>query len=204
VREIIPHEDGLAALEYIAGWTGSWFPIRLSDWQPQTECIWRQGPQAGLAKVVRRLEDDGEVLIGLPQAQPCNGGVSSGTVLWARVEGTEQLARARRFRPLPSLVLAEGSSSRRWLLWSLSEPVGYTDLLAANRKVAYALKATQKFGDPDLAWLPAPGTRLGKTGSIPVRVARLTAEDWTVRQVTGRLKEPPSPDSWMDAACNRV
>jgi hypothetical protein len=166
--------------------------------------IGRQGPQAELAEVVRRLEGEGEVLIGMPQARPCNGGVSNGTVLWCRVEGKEQLARARQFRPLPSLVLAEGSSSRRWLLWSLRETAGYTELVSANRKIAYALKATQKFGDPDLAWLPAPGTRLGKTASIPVRVARLTAEDWTVRDVTGRLKEPPPKDAWLDAVCNGV
>jgi hypothetical protein len=123
------------------------------------------------------------------------------SLLWCRVEGDKQLAAAHRFRPLPGLVLAEGSTSRRWLFWPLDNPAPWSDLKAANRRIAYALRSTQKHGDPDAAWFPAPGTclRTDRARPVPVRVSRLKPVSYRVSQVAGGLKEPPAIDWWKTA-----
>lgn len=196
--------EGLQAYGLYSAWWGGWIPVRLGSWvEERREVIWRQGPAAGLERLVRELdeENDDDVLLGVPQHRPFNGGVGHASVLWARVEGKEQLQRARRLRPLPSLVLQEGTSSRRWLLWALERPAGYFDLRDANRKLAYAIGGVQKHGDPDAVWFPAPGTclRSGRSRPVPVRVARLTAATYPcAKAVVGRLKEPPDLVPWWE------
>jgi hypothetical protein len=115
--------------------------------------------------------------------------------------GDKQLTAARAFRPLPGLVLAEGSTARRWLFWPLDNPVPWADLKAANRRIAYALRSTQKHGDPDAAWFPAPGTclRAGRARPVPVRVSRLEPVSYRVDAVAGALKEPPAIEWWKTA-----
>lgn len=194
-------EDALQAFEFFTAWWGGWVPVRLGSWRGRDEFMWRQGPHSDLPDVVRWLDEehDDEVLLGMPQNRPGAGGVAVCSVLWCRVEGTDQLQRARRFRPLPSLVLAEGSSSRRLLMWPLERAIPHADVVERNRKIAYALRAKQKWGDPDLLWVPAPGTCLrdGRSRPVPVRVARLALDFFAADAVTGRLKEPPPRDAWL-------
>jgi hypothetical protein len=194
----------LQALNLYLSVGGAWMPIVRRREGERDRLAWRPAGRPGLEHLVRAWDErpDREILIGLPQARRWNQGVGQVGVLVARVEGTEQLARARRFRPLPSLVLAEGSSSRRWLLWALERPVGYFDAVERNRKIAYALRATQKWKDPDRVWLPAPGTclRVDRARPVPVVCARLSTDTFAADAITARLKEPPALDAWRDAA----
>jgi hypothetical protein len=198
------YQEALQAFLFTSAWWGGSMPVKLGAWAPSTEkgseTIWR-GPHDDLTGIVRDLDEryDDEVLLGVPQSKPWAGGVSSASMLWAVVDGKDQLQRARRFKPYPSLVLQAGAASRRWLVWALEEPVSYFELVAANRKLAYHLRAVQKFGDPDLVWFPAPGTclRQGRARPVPVRVARLTTDACVAEGIVGRLKEPPPKDAWL-------
>ena len=196
-------DEALQAFLCISAWWGGYVPIRLASWGPH-EVIWRQGPAQDLTGIVRFLDEEftDEIHLGVPEMEPWSGGVGFASMLWAVVEGTDQLARARRFRPLPSLVLQAGSGTRRWLIWALEERVGYYELQDANRKLAYHLRATQRHGDADRAWFPAPGTclREGRSRPVPVRVARLTTDAFRAESVVGRLKEPPAKDAWLESA----
>jgi hypothetical protein len=198
-------DDALDALDWMVGWQHRFMPVELCADRIR---FWHKCGKAGqLARIVRWHDEraDTEIRLGVPQARPCAGGVHGATVLWAVVDGQDQLRRANRFRPRPSLVLKAGFSSRRWLLWALEEPVDYFALQAANRKLAYSLRAVQKHGDPDGAWFPAPGTclREDRARPVPVVVARLTGDVFCARSVVGRLKEPPAKDAWMDTMAVR-
>lgn len=195
--------DALNAFQCIAAWSGSFIPITTSAWGPR-ELMWRRGPSSDLAETVRYLDEQGdvEVRLGIPHHTITAGGVTNASMLWAYITGDEQLQRARRLRPLPSLVFAEGASNRRWLMWALDRVLSWSEVKDANRRIAYALRAVQKYGDPDAAWIPAVGTcvREGRARPVPVRCARLTTATYTPQQVVGRLKAPPEQTKWWDAA----
>jgi hypothetical protein len=105
---------------------------------------------------------------------------------------------------LPGIVLQEGSSSRRLLLWPLEVVVPWTVSYAANRRLAYKFGATQKWADADLLRIPAPGSclREGRDRPSPIRVARLTTVSFRPEQFAASrwLKDPPEPFDWTKAA----
>jgi hypothetical protein len=195
--------DALAYWQLSAAWWGGAVPVRLGAWG-EGEVMWRRGPRADLADTVRWLDErnDDDVLLGMPMNRPWSGGVSKASMLWCRVEGKDQLERARRFKPLPSIVFAEGSSSRRLLFWPLEAVHPWGEVLAANRRIAYRLRAVQKHGDPDELVFCAPGTcmRVGRSRPVPVRVARLSVATFTLAGVVGRLKDPPEQKWWERTA----
>lgn len=199
-------QDALRALEHTIGWAGGWMPVyRHRSTVPRL--MWHRPGQRGsagrLARAVRVFDEQhsDEILLGLPQRRRWNEGVHGATVLWARIEGEQQLKRARAFRPLPSIVLQEGSTSRRWLIWALGQWADYNTLADANRRIAYNLGATQKHGDPDAFLVPAPGTclRVGRSRPVPVVCARLTTDTYTAQRVAGRLKPAPENKWWERA-----
>lgn len=203
--------DALEAFDWMAGWAGGWMPVERRRDAGHARMWWHHCGQADsgrvLAETVRGLDErwSPEIRLGLPQSRRWNGGVGAVTVLWAVVEGSDQVARAQRFRPRPSMVVRAGVGSRRWLLWALDRPAGYFDVQAANRRLAYALHATQKHGDPDGLSLPAPGSclRVGRARPVPVVVSRLSVETFALRAVVGRLKEPPPRDAWLQGQLAR-
>jgi len=194
-------DEALQWLLVCTSWWGGALRLRLGSW-PLSDVIWRRWPE-DLAGMVRWLDEqhDDEVMIGLPWDRPTSGGVTKTSVLWARVEGDKQLAWAKRFRPLPTMILQEGSSTRRWLLWALEEPVHYFDAVELNKRLAYKFGAVQKWSDPDLLWLPAPGTclRSDRARPVPIRVSRVTTATFLAGDVAGHLKAPPEP-VWMSAS----
>lgn len=201
------YTEALGAYLTISAWWGGWLPITMASWRPG-EAIWRCGPAGpgrdhDLAGIVRFLEEqhDDEIRLGVPEAKPNNGGVGCASMLWAVVEGTDQLARARRFKPHPALVLQAGGGSKRWLVWPLEQRLDYFHLKDFNRRIAYHLRAVQKHGDPDLAWFPAPGSclREGRSRPVPVRVARLTTDTFST-DFAQRLKPAPELRNWWEAA----
>jgi hypothetical protein len=134
--------------------------------------------------------------LGLPEAHARNGGPGECAALWAWVESRDQAIRAAgRFKPLPSMVLRMGRSCRRLLLWWLDEPLAHVSVVAANKRIAYALHAPQKYSEPEKLRIPLPGTCLtvGRKRPCPVLVTRLSEAVYTRAQVAGRLKDPPPP-----------
>ena len=201
-----PHDatyrEAIQAFALFTNWWGGWIPVRLGTWT-EREVMWRHGPHSDLPELVSHLDarHDDEILLGLPQAKPFNGGVGVVSILWARVTGSDQVTRARQFKPHPSLVLQDGTGSGRLLLWALEETISWPEAVAANKRIAYRLRAVQKWADPDLLWVNAPGTflRNGRARPAPVRVGRLSTATFTAKQVAGSLKDPPA-NNWWEAA----
>jgi hypothetical protein len=193
--------EALEALNVILGTAPGWMPVYRTR-EGHVRAFWRPSGAPGLSSLVRGLDEaySDQVEFGLPQARRWDGGVGVCSVLWARVNGPDQLRRAHAFKPRPTMVIAEGRSSRL-LLWWLERAVSYFEVVDANRKVAYALRAVQKWGDPDLLRVPAPGTciREGRSRPLPVRVTRLVTSSFQPVEIVGRLKEPPPKDAWMTA-----
>jgi hypothetical protein len=193
-------DEALEWLSACSSWWGGWLRIRLGSWGDEDGVIWRRWPE-DVAGMVRWLDEehDDEVLLGLPWSRKDAGGVAKVSLLWARVEGDKQLAWARRHRPLPTMILQEGTSTRRWLLWALEEPVGWVEAVEANKRLAYRFGGVQKWADPDVLWLPAPGTclRAGRTRPVPIRVSRVTTATFLAGDVAGGLKDPPQ-QVWMN------
>lgn len=196
-----PMADALGAWMRYSAWWGGWMPIRCAAWPPE-QLMWRQGPDGDLASLVRWMDEraDEEIRLGLPQNQPNAGGVVQTSVLWARVEGSKQTMWARRFKPLPTMAIAEGTSSRRILIWALDRCVPWVQAKAANRRLAYKFGAVQKLGDPDEMWLPAPGTclRQGRSRPVPVFCSRLTDAVFAPERFAASrwLKDPPEYRWW--------
>lgn len=199
--------ESLRALEFLLGWAGGWMPIRVGDhitWHQQ------QVPQVGRLSLPWRVRSWDEALstdieLGLPRRDRTALGAVHSTILWARVEGREQLQRAYQFKPYPTMVLQEGSSTRRLLIWGLEERVHVLDAQQLNKRIAYRLRAVQKHGDPDRLWVAAPGTclRHGRSRPTPVVVSRLTTDTYTAAAVAGRLKDPPESTWWQEHTAGR-
>jgi hypothetical protein len=151
----------------------------------------RRGGAARLAETVQRFDErfSDEIHMRLPVTRKGHGTVSESRVLWARIEGTDSYERAKRFTPRPTLVLQEGASSRRLLLWGLWDAVSWERCGILNRRLAYLFGAVQKHGDPDTLEIPMPGTCL--------RVGRLTTDLFEAEAVAGGLKDPPPADAWL-------
>lgn len=193
----------LAALDLYLGHAGGWMPVdRRRDGRDKR--WWHRPGRPGSADLLGRTiaELDArysdETLLGLPWHEREAGGTTYATALWCRIEGKDQQRRAARFRPLPSVVIREGLTTRRWLLWPLRSRESYFDVLEANRRIAYRLRAVQKWADPDKLWIPAPGTclRVGRARPVPVVVSRLTLDSFDLKAVVGRLKDPPVQKWW--------
>ena len=122
-----------------------------------------------------------------------------------RLEGKKSADILRRFRPVPTFVIREGSSSRYTAFWALSQPLTrWKDVDRANRRLAHALKAPKKYADPGEFYFAPPGTvlRVGRSRPCPVVVARAGLETYTVGEVVGRLRDAPDPDAWREAPGN--
>ena len=183
----------LQLIVFTLGWAGGRVPVYVDGELATT--IGHTGELVNDAdSLLRRavrwdFERNAEVALGLPPAR------EGTTVLWAWVAGKDQLRRARRFSPLPSIALRVGGSSRRLLLWGLNERVDRHLAEHSNRKLAYALHARQKDADGDALRVPLPGTflRIGRKKPAPILVTRAIFSCVSRERVVGRLKDPPAP-----------
>lgn len=184
-------EEQVAFLAWMVGW-----PEERVGMTGQRS--WRSVSIAGggnrVLRIAKLLDERGlEAFIGLSSE-------GSAPVLWCWVEGSDQVWRAGRFRPMPSVVLRMGKGSRRLLLWGLQESVGFQQVAPANRRIAYALHASQKYAEPEMLRVPLPGSflREGRKKPVPVLMTRLEVESFTREQVVGRLRDPPPKDRWRE------
>lgn len=201
-RGTVPARDALQAIDTIIGYAGGWTPVERRS-SGRRKMGWHEaGVRPGrFADHVLTADQrwSHEVAFGLPQTRRWNGGPSRCTVLWVMVSGTDQVQRAARLRPMPTIAIREGSSSRRWLIWMLDEPIFALDAEQRNRRISYFCRAPHKWGRSDLAMFPAPGCflREGRSRPLPVTCTRLSTASFDPDEVTGTLREPPSPDAWM-------
>lgn len=129
------------------------------------------------------------------------GTCSLSRVLWARVEGKKEAAALARFRPCPTLVLREGSTSRMVALWELRQALRYEWVLRGNKRISHALFAPKKWSDLEFTF-PAPGSclRAGRARPVPVHVEFFDpAAMFRPRDIVGGLKEAPDPNAWREA-----
>jgi hypothetical protein len=204
---MIDPAEAVCALYAMTARSGGWIAVRCRQQGAtitmQHEC---GSPSDGarLAHAVRVFDQrfNDELAVTLPRPHRGWETLKESLVLWCRIEGRDQEVRARRFHPRPSLVLQEGDSTRRLLLWALTEPVGWLTCRDANRKLAYHLRAVQKWSDPDALEIPVPGSflRVGRSKPVPVICSRLEADFYGVDRVVGRLREPPPVDAWRERA----
>ena len=182
-----------AALDFLLGWAGGYLPVYRENGHG-VKTAWLEAGRNGLASFAaesQRLRSD-DLHVGLP-CKVRFGGPTMGTVLWCRIEGQDQLDRARRHRPLPSMVVQEGRSTRRVLIWALEDRAGYVDIETMNRRLAYRFGAVQRFGVPENLRVPVPGTflRAGRSRPVAVVTTRLEPDFYSLTDVAGRLKDPP-------------
>jgi hypothetical protein len=198
--------EAIVALEVAVGWWGGQMHVELGDGREFVHRCGIPGSGRRLAESVRFHDEqaDTEIRLGLPWTRHRAGGVGQVSVLWCRVEGSKQLTWARRFRPLPAIVLQEGASSKRLLLWPLEAVVPWTRAMRLNKRLAYKFGAVQKHADADTLRIPAPGSclREDRARPAPVRVARLTTASYApeVFEQHKALRDPPEPFDWTKAA----
>jgi hypothetical protein len=189
---------GMQLLALLALWGGGVAPL-YRDASPLPfawlDCSKLDHAAEGLLRRAARAREGYQLEMGLPEASQGNGGPGACTILWCWAESRDQVRRAARFRPLPSLVLRMGKSCRRLLIWGLSENVAYVSGVPANRRLAYALHAPQKWAQPEKLRVPLPGTflRADRKRPCPVEVTRVDDAVFTRSEIVGRLRDPP-PD----------
>lgn len=160
------------------------------------------GPADWVAMVTRMCEDRDVLLAAGSRRQRGHGTCRGARVLWARVEGKKEAAALERFRPRPTLVVREGSTSRMVALWSLRRPLSYDWLVRANRRIAHKLFGPKKWAEAEFM-LPCPGSclRTGRARPVPVHVESFDpAAIYVPREVVGGLKDAPDPNAWREAA----
>lgn len=184
-------DEALAALDLFLGWHHKQMPV----YQGRRQTGWHAAGHPG--RLEQMAEHNDELAVGLPWRRR-DGGVTGATIVWARIAGASQYDRALKFKPLPTMVLQEGRSTRRLLIWALDTFLSYDLIFDANRRIAYRLEAVQKHGDPDSLRIALPGTLVD--GKRRVTVARLTTDTHSLATVVGRLRPPPDNTGWRKAA----
>jgi hypothetical protein len=130
------------------------------------------------------------------------GSCDSARCLWLRTESKKEAQMLARFRPKPTIIVREGSTSRMIALWQMRNPLTYEWLVRANKRIAHKTFSAKKWAAPEFAF-PAPGSclRAGRARPVPVRVEEFNPDAvYTPREVVGRLKEAPDPAAWREAA----
>jgi hypothetical protein len=191
-------------LAFLVAYAGGALPVYL-DGEPRPRFYVEGSPAQIGVELARRAElldhvRSLQVEIGLPETKRHNQGAAFSTVLWAWAESKDSAWRATSgaIKP-PTMVLKMGSSARRLLLWGLREPLVYVSIEPANKRLAYAIRAPQKYATLEKLRIPLPGTflRVGRKRPAPVVVTRMDDDAFYTReQLVGRLKDPPPP--YMD------
>jgi hypothetical protein len=200
VSRLVPFQPALRAIDTLLGYRDPWMPVERRRVDESKRCWHHSGDGKALVTLVAGCDElhSDEILLGLPERErgkmPCGA-----TILWCRVEGPQQIKRAHQFRPLPSVAVQ--ANGVRWLIWPLRNWLPYFEVEERNRKIAYRLGATQKYGSPEEFWLPAPGSclRVGRVRPVPVVTRRLEPVAFSPDEVTGGLKEPPAKFDWRQA-----
>lgn len=151
-----------------------------------------------LARLLRA--DDCEVSM-VPRTDKHPFALGRAWVLWARLEAPECARRLECLRVGPTLVAREGASSRRTVLWALSEPLDGPWITRATERLSWALKGRRSAADAS-ALVLSPFTRVTVRRKKPQRVwIEYQSDSYaTARQIVGALADAPAADGWKAAA----
>lgn len=205
-----PLEQSLTWLDHLLGYPGGFLQLYARHPGGEREEIWIPSPtwrgRSDLAHYVTLLESlNADVECSLLRPRRGWGTCKEVPVLHARLEGKKSADLLRNFRPVPTFVIREGSSTRYTAFWALKRPLlRWSDVERANRRLAHALKAPKKFCDPGEFYFAPPGSvlRWNRSRPCPVVVARAGLEFYAPREVVGHLREAPDPNAWRDATGN--
>jgi hypothetical protein len=197
--------DALRALQFILAPDGGWIDVRSWAHGEGWRSYWHEAvPHSDreLEGFVRYAEErcDREVRLSLPRSKRGLQYVARAACLWAVTEGKDPAKKLARFRPAPTIVLREGTSSRLWAIWALNNPAAHEHIVRANKRIAHRLGTAKKWADPDALLVPAPGSclREGRARPCPVVVAALQPTFHTMRQIVGQLRDAPDPMAWRE------
>lgn len=137
----------------------------------------------------------------VPRADQSDLSWDASHVLWVRLERPACAQRLAHFRVPPTLVIREGASNRRTVLWALSKPLEGHWLVTATERLAYHLQGRRSGARPS-AMFPSPFTRLTVGRARPTRcyVEYESGSCATARQIVGGLSDAPDPHAWRAAA----
>lgn len=138
--------------------------------------------------------DDVSLSLVPRRAEQEEGALSSAGAMWVRLDSAKQSQALERFRPVPSLVLREGNTVRRWALWFVSPHPNVMQLERGNRRLAHALGAKKKFAGAEQLFHP-PGVTL-KWGRdrrpLVVTIEFESGNVYTPGHVAGHLRDAPA------------
>lgn len=210
VRVAVRPAEAIAQLVFYLGLSGDGELPVFVDAAPNPrrryDCaaLTRAGAGIGRFSARQDAECNAEVAIGLPRTAEF---VYRSSVLYAWVSGSAQASAAKRFKPVPHIVLRIGNSSERLLIWVLKRPVSEEKALRYCERISYCLGAARTRCKPDALRVPLPGTfmRAGRQRPAPVLVTRLAdvARGLDAEQIAGRLREPPSRDLWRERQADK-
>lgn len=121
--------------------------------------------------------------------------------LWAVTDSKAAVAALQAFRPVPTLILREGTSVRCVALWALLRPLGWDWVVRANKRIAHRLRTPKKYASPDfMVRVPGSAVVAGRRSPLRVRTVWHQPEAlYMAREVVGRLPEAPDADAWRKA-----
>ena len=143
-----------------------------------------------------------DALIGMvPRTVRDPMAVHEGAMLWVCVTGIRSNRILERFKPVPSIVLREGDTSRRTAAWPLRKRLAYEWLDRANRRLAHYMHAPKVSCAPETLLAP-PGALVqgDRRSAVPIAVERFEMDGFLARDVVQRLRDAPDPHAWRDAA----
>jgi hypothetical protein len=149
------------------------------------------------ASAIVRLGCETDVYVGVllrTRRQGCRDAVRESHLLFVEIDQPDAQARLGRFAPAPSATLASGSTGHRHAYWVLERPVGADELVAANRRLAYALGADLASTDPARLLRPPSTTSFKREPPVPVRLLELDpGRRYAIDELVDGLTDPPTP-----------
>lgn len=159
---------------------------------------------AAIGAAIAKLAPAADVYIGVAprcRKEGKRSAVERCHVLWADCDGEEAVESLRRFRPLPSIVVASGTAGNVHAYWPLLDPVGPDRLEVANRQLAHAIGADVRSTDAPRILRP-PGSLSHKGDSEPraIVVRHLAPDVFRLEDVVGQLPPATSTVTGRDTA----
>lgn len=162
-------------------------------------------PAAEWELLARRIErvrgTDEPRLHAIPRLAPGDMFCGDSGVVWCEVTGTAQAEALERFRPVPTLTLQVGDTTRRMALWGLRKSLRPPECTKVNRHLSHKLGAAKKHADTDWMFWP-PGTVLhtGRERPVPVKAVQMNVEGvYAIGEVCRSLpRSIPDPGAWFE------
>ena len=158
-------------------------------------------PCAQQRAFTRLVSSDDVHLSAVPRHRPDAWALAPAHVLWARLESPACASLLARLPIAPTLVVREGGSSRRTVLWALSAPLEGSWITRANERLSHACQGRRGTADAS-ALILSPFTRvtIGRARPSKAYVEYESDSYATARQIVGRLPDAPDVDGWRAAA----